>query len=251
MACQTYTPNFDCCDSWADLGTPLRTRAEALAWDAIRFLTGGLVGACPVVLRPCAPVQCSVCSTEYQQVLWSDIRDGAWYGTSPCRTAGCSCTPMRNVTLPGKVAEVTQVMLDGGVLPPTDYRLDNGNELVRTDGLDWPTCQDMRLRDDAPGAFAVTYVPGVKPDAAGLWAVGVLACEFAKACSGEKCRLPASVTTVTRQGTSMVFDNSMFSNMQTGIREVDAYVLSVNPYRLRTPSRVWSPDAGSHRFTGV
>ena len=103
----------------------------------------------------------------------------------------------------------------------------------------------------APCTLGVTYVPGLVPGAGGQWAAGVLACEFAKACTGAKCRLPSSVTSVARNGVAMEFDNGLFSNGLTGIREVDAYLLSINPHGLRTPSLVWSPDAPSaqHRYT--
>jgi len=176
------------------------------------------------------------------------IKDGQWYNQR-CGDTGCSCVPLSEVVFPGKVAEVTGVLVDGAVLAETSYRLDNGNRLVRTDGGKWPACQDMRLAENAYGAFAVHYMPGIKPSNDGLWAAGVLAYEFSKACVGDKCRLPSSVTSVVRQGVSMQFDNSMFSNKQTGIREVDAYVLSINPHGLKTPPLIWSPDMVQGRYT--
>src|SRR4029077_1489144 len=97
------------------------------------------------------------------------------------------------------------------------------------------------------------YVPGIIPDASGLWAAGVLASEFSKACQGAKCRLPSSVTTITRQGVTMTMDEGMFSNNLTGIREVDAYLISINPNAHRIPPMVWSPDVPwvKHRFQGA
>jgi hypothetical protein len=41
----------------------------------------------------------------------------------------------------------------------------------------------------------------------------------------------------------------MFPDGMTGIREVDAYLTSINPNALRQPPRVWSPDMPGHRFT--
>jgi hypothetical protein len=79
----------------------------------------------------------------------------------------------------------------------------------------------------------------------------VLACEFAKACSGGKCRLPGGVTALARQGLSMEIVASMFAGGTTSIREVDAYVAQVNPHGLKTASAVWSPDLeqSKHRIT--
>jgi hypothetical protein len=47
----------------------------------------------------------------------------------------------------------------------------------------------------------------------------------------------------------MEFSTGMFPDGMTGIREVDAYLTSINPNALRQPSRVWSPDLPGHRFT--
>ena len=72
----------------------------------------------------------------------------------------------------------------------------------------------------------------------------MLACEFTKACAGEKCRLPARVTSVARQGVSMEFGSTMWEN-GTGIKEVDAYIHSLNPNGLTIPPMVWTPDMAS------
>jgi hypothetical protein len=149
------------------------------------------------------------------------------------------------------VAEVWQIKVDGVALPVDSYRIDNGNRLIRTDGQGWPSCQHMDKGVDDEGTLAVWYVPGIVPDAAGLWAAGVLTCEFSKACSGGKCRLPSAVTSISRQGVSMELSTGMFPDGMTGIREVDAYLTSINPYALRTRPMVWSPDLApaKHRYT--
>ena len=102
-----------------------------------------------------------------------------------------------------------------------------------------------------PGTIGITYVPGIVPDAAGLWAAGVLACEYAKACSGAHCRLPAAVTSIARQGVTFTMSSGMFEDGMTGIREVDAYLYSLNPNALTIPPMVWSPDVSwaRHRYT--
>jgi len=246
-ACVPWAPNMGCCPDWDDHPTELQDRAVALAWAAMRFLSAGMLGSCEVHLRPCAARLCNSCWDQWH--LSPYLRDGNWYNGYRCGNDGCSCGAVSEVLLSGKVAEISEVFLYGEVMPPTSYRLDDGRRLVRVDGESWPHCQNMNLPNDHVDAFTVSYVPGVKPDAAGLWAVGVLACEFAKACTGAKCRLPSSVTSMTRQGVSYEFDNSMFSNGQTGIREVDAYVLSINPNRLKVPPRVWSPDQHEVRYT--
>lgn len=256
--CVPYEPDMGCVtpEEWADYTDELRERATALAWAAMRHLTGGLVGNCPVLIRPCRR-GCTRTDTDQRGPGWSPvIRDGAWYNIGCGCTGDCSCGELCEVEFPGYVAAIGGVWLGGAQLDRTAYRVDNGRLLVRQDGDCWPLCQDMSQPWDGEDAFSVVYVPGVWPGVDGLWAAGILAAEFAKACSGGKCRLPSSVTALNRQGVSMEFSEGMFAGGNTGIREVDAYILSVNPHHLSRPSLVWSPDIKQARwrmttFTGA
>lgn len=257
-SCVPYSPEMSCCDNWGDLDDDLLCRAIDLAWMTLRSLSGGLVGNCPVLVRPCLSAPCSACADgpllKPRLVKTGDC-ETCWTNVPACGGDGCSCGSLSEIVLPGLVAEVWQVRIDGVALPVTSYRVDNGNRLVRTDGQAWPSCQymdrDVASQDPvvAQGTMGVWYVPGVKPSAAGLWAAGVLTCEFAKACSGAKCRLPSAVTSISRQGVSMEISGGMFPDGMTGIREVDAYLTAINPHAHRTPPRVWSPDLPSHRYT--
>jgi hypothetical protein len=180
------------------------------------------------------------------------LRAGEWVNVA-CGTPQCSCTRLCEILLPGPVAALVEVSLDGALLPLSYFRVDNGYRIVRTDGDCWPSCQNLDAPLGAAGTLGITYVPGIVPDAAGLWAAGVLACEFVKACnptSGAKCRLPASVTTIARQGLTMTLSTGMFEGNMTGIREVDAYLVAINPNGLRQPPMVWSPDVSwaKHRY---
>lgn len=245
--CVPWTPDYACDDQWVNYDVALQERATDLAWASLRHLTAGRLGHCSVRIRPCR-TDCMGGITAYEP----HIRGGEWYNAA-CSAHGsrCSCSALSEVFLPGEVAQIDAVYQDG-LVANTEYRLDDRRVLVALGDRTWPTCQDMSVDFDAVGAFTVDYVPGIKPTGAGLWAAGVLASEFAKACSGGKCRLPSSVTSVARQGVSMEFTEGFFANGQTGIREVDAYVLSVNPNHHKVPPRVWSPDLRQGRFgTGV
>ena len=68
----------------------------------------------------------------------------------------------------------------------------------------------MTLADTEPDTFSVTYLNGYPVDGLGAYAAGVLAMEFAKACTGGKCRLPAGVTSVARQGVSLQIATGAF-----------------------------------------
>lgn len=235
-----------CCDGWDELDEGLRCRATSLAWATLRTLTAGRVGSCAVTMRPCLSAPCDACSSS----VWMrpHIRDGNWINTV-CPQPRCSCVRMCEIAFPGPVAKILEVSWSGGALPLDSFRIDNGNLLVRTDGECWPSCQRMDRPLGASCTLGVTYVPGVAPGPEGQWAAGVLACEFAKACQGGKCRLPTSVVAIARQGVSMELATGMFADGQTGIREVDAFILSLNPNRLRNAPMVWSPDLPAHRWT--
>lgn len=250
--CVPWGIDSTCCDSWSDLDAGLKDRSEELAWSTLRALSGGRIGNCPTTLRPCLGRPCSLCqswwSAHYRWVL-AGMRRGEWINCL-CGGPACSCTALCEIVLPGPVAALLDVDLSGGSLPLTDFRVDNGNRIVRTDGSCWPSCQDMTAPIGAPNTLSITYVPGILPSAAALWAAGTLACEFSKACTGGKCRLPTGATAIARQGVSFAVSTTMFPNGLTGIREVDAYLTSVNPHALKSPSTVWSPDVpwAKHRY---
>lgn len=256
-ACVPWEPDFGCCEEWDTLTPELQERAESLAWSTMKLLSGGQLGSCPVTMRPCLSPPCSVCNPGGAWMM-PFIRDGNWYNAI-CGTDPCSCERLCEIVTPGPIALVTQVTLDGVDIPLDNFRVDNGNRLVRTDGECWPSCQNMNLALTEPGTLGITYVPGVVPNEAGLWAVGVLACEYSKACSGKTCRLPSTVTSISRQGVTMQlgsgsgisFQPEMFPGGMTGIREVDAYIASINPHALKVPPMVWSPDLAPtrHRYT--
>jgi len=251
VGCVPFDPDYACCDEWDSLPPELQERATALAWSTLRTLSGGRVGNCPVVVRPCLSAPCTLCAPWATQAAWmqAGVVAGEWVNCV-CGCSGCTCRPLCEIVMPGEIALLAAVTQDGCELPVEDFRVDNGYRIVRMDGACFPSCQNL----DAPltecGTFSITYVPGIVPNEAALWAAGVLSCEFAKACTGANCRLPSSVTTIARQGVVMTMSAGMFSNGLTGIREVDAYLVSVNPNALRMPSSVWSPDVpwAKHRY---
>lgn len=249
-------------ETWLDqLDERVRERAEALAAATLRALTAYQVGGCPVTVRPCA-VTCGRTSYLEAPVLggtqsalgarvgqwWPHIGPGGDWTNAVCGCqSGCSCEFVPEVWLAGPVGQVTAVTLDGAVLDPGAYRVDDGYRLVRTDGGVWPTCQHMARPLGDPGTFGVTYTPGIPVDALGAYAAGKLAYEFAQACTSGKCRLPAGVQTISRQGVTLEIATGMFPGGSTGIVEVDAWVRTYNPNAVKMPARVWSPDVNYGR----
>lgn len=240
--------DHSCCETWDDYAPEIQERADALAVQTIRILTARRVGGCPITVRPCATrcvpsgyITASPVGGTFVGTGPHINASGAWVNSCGCGS-DCSCGALSQVRLQGPVGFINQVQVDGEVLDPSRYRLDDGVWLVRTDGENWPACQDMEAEVGEPDTFAVTYLNAHLVDASGLYAAGILACEYAKACLGAACRLPAGVTEVTRQGVRYAINQDLFTNGSTGIREVDAYVYRYNPTRSPFTSRVISPD---------
>lgn len=236
---------------WDALDPAVQQRAHGLATATLRRLSGYRVGGCPITVRPCA----KSCATPALLATrgWGphQLADGTWVNSCGC-TTDCSCTSLCEVVLRPPVGEVIEVLVDG--LRVTNYRVDDGNRLVWVgeDPCPWPVCQDMAAPINHPGTFAVTYLNAHAPDALAAYAAGVLAMEFARACTGGKCRLPASVTAVTRQGVSFEVTAGAFPSGNTGIREVDAWIGLWRPEGSPTrAATVWYPNQRSPRMAGT
>jgi hypothetical protein len=245
----------------ADLTPTQQALSESLAAQTLRMLTGYRVGGCPTTVRPCnrSCVPGSWLIAPAPSILFAGAYggsfgfspyigpDGAWRNACGCRGDGCSCVKVEEVWLPGNVGRIDEVVLDGVVLDPSTYRVDNNSRLVRTDGGHWPVCQDMNL-DSGEGTFLVTYLDGNPVDGVGAYVAGMLAAEFAQACIGGECSLPAYVQQITRAGISQELDPTMFQDGVTGNRTVDSYIRIWNPTDS-LPSGVYSPDAPRARKT--
>ena len=252
--------SFTCVDDWETV--PLDVQAAATDWAkyVLWALTGRRYGACPVTLRPCGPTcENSVGYLAYPVVEGGSTGpwmlpwlDGGVWRNCGC-SGGCSCAATCEVVIPGPVAELSEVKVDGIVLAASAYRVDyvgNRTVLVRTDGGCWPQCQDMDVSTDEVGSFAITYKLGTPVPASGQIAAGLLAREFAKACQGQDCALPQQLASLSRNGVEVqVLDPTTgLDNGLTGIAQVDLWVRSVNPYRKAQRSRVYSPDLQPARY---
>ena len=239
-----------CCTQFEDYDFDVQDRSIAFAGATLRMLTGYRVGGCPIQVRPCRKVCADWQPYYYPQNSWGPVNwNGTWYNCL-CGMTECGCGALCQLELPTPIGAVTQVLVDGAVVPSTAYRVDDGRWLVRTDGHCWPDCQDLSKDPTQVGTFAVTYLNALPVTPLGEYAAGLLACEFAKACSGGKCRLPSGVTAITRQGITMDLAIGVFPDGLTGIHEVDAYVALYNPGHRR-PTAIWTPDSPIVRTTTV
>jgi hypothetical protein len=239
------------CEGFENHDEPIRELATALAGMTMRMLTGYQLGACPVTIRPCS-IRCVQASPNWvwQGGTFIPVNMNGTWTNMVCDHCGlwCDCgLGRKSITLPGGIGEITQVKVDGAILPSTAYEIHNDLHLVRTDGGEWPSTQDMASPDTAAGTWSVTYTPGLLVDGTGAYVAGILACQYGKAITGGKCELPRGVTQIARQGITMTLTPGSFPNGLTGIQTVDAYITRWNPHGLREGPTIWAPGMPEHR----
>lgn len=233
-------------------------QAVEAASEILHRLTAGVYGLCSLKIRPCRR-RCEEYGDRYLFPL--GVSSGPWTPTMidgrvyniTCGCAGeCGCSPLCEIVLDPYAYDILQVKVDGAILPPSAYRVDDHRRLVRIDGACWPECQELALPDTAAGTFSITYRTGTPVPAGGRMAVTDLAVQLWKACSGAAgCVLPQRVTQVVREGVSYTLLDNMevFDRGRTGLSRVDLWLSTVNPYNAKTQMRAWSPDTVRARRT--
>src|ERR1700742_1225507 len=138
-----------CADSTAD--PAIAARAKTIAADLIWRLTGMQFGTCEITVRPCKPKQCDPITLS-QLIYWDSraylqfgaaaanlgvlsffptLIDGQVYNIAcGCPQGCCKCEADCEVTLPGPIAAISNVTVDGVVLDPSMYRGMDGHKLV-------------------------------------------------------------------------------------------------------------------------
>ncbi len=160
---------------------------------------------------------------------------------------------LSQVKLAGYVTSIVEVLIDGDVIDPIGYRIDDHRYLTRMADAEgqrqvWPQNQRMDLPPGDPDTFVVTYEHGLAPPGPGVAAAATLACELYKACPAPgdnpgECRLPAGAKRIVRQGVTVEIVSalaSMLAKGATGLTSVDAF-LGVYGNKGRAAA-IWSPD---------
>lgn len=241
----SWTIDTECCNSWDDYPPNVQTNATNYASLVLWASTGRRFGLCEMTVRPCGSFKATPMPPWGWGSYWSGGvwypyigADGLWRNCGCC--GFCNCSPACEAYLPGPVDSITEVLVDGEVVDPATYEVQDRHWLVKVDGECWPQCPDMAANE----AFEVTYVRGEPVPAALATAAGTLACEFAKACVGQDCRLPGRVQFIARQGVTaqMVDVERLTDRGLTGLAEVDQVIAALNPYGVKARPRVMSPD---------
>lgn len=258
----TSSPVYGPCAGWDDpiycaswptgsegvTGSMLLSAAETLDMASAQQF-----GLCERTVRPCRRDCFDARGTWYEWTgangpLWPRplLYNGQWFNLACGSCYGsCSCVGLEEAILPGPVYAVTQVKLNGSIMASGSYRLDEDRILVRTDGGRWPFCQDLSLEDTEDNTWSATVQFGRVVPTLGKQALGELAIEYAKACVGVDCRLPANVANLVRQGVTLQFsaDEPYFERLYFVRNFLDTY----NPDRRRGRAQAFDVEGPSFR----
>jgi hypothetical protein len=199
-------------------------------------------GTCVRSVRPCtAPCGAAVPWPYTGGLFWGGDAWKDGYG----RERGCGCLPLDSIPLAGAARAIVEVLIDGQIVDPDTYRLDERRRLVRMrdengDRQFWPGCQNLDAEATEDGTFEITYEYGIDPPAAGVLAAKELACAIFSsspaAALDEECVLPNGVTKIVRQGVTweLVADAGWgylgkSRGWRTGLPLVDLFLNSYNP----------------------
>jgi hypothetical protein len=145
------------------------------------------------------------------------------------------------------IRAITQVRIDGQVVPSSQYRIADDRFLLAVNGQSWPYWQDLTKDPTQVGTFEVQYTYGVPIPPLGVRAAAAYACQVALACgtgAGDSCALPVRTQQIVRQGLTVRTNTAddYLDNGKTGVPEADAFIRAVNPHGLQERAAVMSPD---------
>ena len=259
--CEPYDPVWNCNISLITGAAEVTGAAVQAASEVLYQLSAQRFGLCTVKLRPCR----KSCMGGFPWWSWWEYGsypqpywwNGTWYNLAcgSCPGDSCSCVGLSETELPGPVASITEVKLNGVVLTAgVDYRVDDYRKLVRLGGDPWPFCQDLLLEDTEDNTWSVTAVYGEVMPIIGRMAVGELALEFVKYLTcADDCLLPFGVVDVSRQGISMTIQNTA-ELIQQGIINLPMcamFIQAANPEHLTARAAVYDLDAPTYRAVGT
>jgi len=184
----------------------------------------------------------AVSGFTYRGVCTESFRPRGGEACGCVLAASCGCSSLRGFTVPSPVALDTAgdpaitVWIDG--VEMDEWALVDGDFLIRTDGKQWPGCQNLGLADKALGTFVVDVTYGEEPSLIARNAVTEIACQFMKRNPNDSRRLPSNTTSASAQGVTITLE-TLQSEMKTR-----SFML---PWTVRFMT-VYSPDARNQAF---
>lgn len=249
--------------SCRDLDPYLLDDAFAVATELLWSWDGRkLAGLCETIdARPCSRNGRPTNAPVWFSRGWAGEAGRPWSCGCGNLARSCSCDGPSEVDLGAyPIVEILQVRVDGEVLDPAAYRVDDGRWLVRLPDPDdtlgrrrsWPCCQRVDLPSTDEGTWAVDFTYGQVPTRAAVRACVALACYLARGWDGdESCRLPDTVTSYTREGTTVQIQRPGADVLEQLPRDVRLFLDASNPTGQHAGATVWSPDVGTIRIPGT
>jgi len=204
-------------------------------------------GLIPALARPTArPAQVTDSMWRNNMVRLGFGFSNSWGTCVGCGYSGCSGPYMIGLGR-SPLVSIEEITIDGDILDPMEYRIDDAKWLVRQDCSGWPTCQNLAAELGESSTFGVSFTFGQEPPQIGKDACILLASELYKAGTpslAAACALPRRVTSINRQGVSIAVLDSMqyVKDGFTGIASIDMFIAAYNPgHSVRRPM-VFSPD---------
>ncbi len=226
--------------------------AKLAASQLLWAMTGRQFSVCRTTIRPCRKGYCNdaCCIPGIDYALgypWMPVMqlNGLWTNLSCYCQNECSCTKLSEINLPNPVCTIEQVKIDGVIVDPATYRVDNFRKLVRLGSDIWPRCNNLTLEDTEIGTWSVTLTYGIPPPELVLMGAAEMAGEIIKQAVGKPCKLPQRMSSVTRQGITVSFldDMQFLDKGLTGMYWVDLAARTYNPCRLQRKPLIASPDS--------
>lgn len=241
--CTPYATTSDLCSPCDDYSFPTGLLDDMLevASGVMYHLTGEqFEGQCADTVYP----TCQQGRRGYGGLGYEHWRPG-----DPRVWAGANlrdfCGGCKQISLGGyPITGITTVTIEGEILDPDDYQVEDSRWLTRTDGSCWPCSCSCGANTD----FEVVYTYGLDAPPLLVKATADLACQMALACSPETlgdCVLPSNVSSVTRQGvTAEMIPFAGLLNGESGIPSVNAAIDALNPDHRRGRSVIARADMG-------
>lgn len=204
----------------------LLQQATDVMWALLAY---PVFGPCERTVYPCRTGYGSAPSVENR-------RRSLLYGACEC----CGCD---SVWLEGPIYDVVQVIINGDVLPRTEYELHDGFRLVRPHGS-WPAGGGAVSEQK----FVITYEMGTPVPPLVRDSVVELANDlWLSRCGARDGRLSRAVSSVSTQGVSMGFQRDTVAGAARDAGEqlpkVWQAVSTYNPSGVRLRPFFYSPDA--------
>lgn len=239
-----------CCPNAPEISVPEQELICEIATEVIWGMSCRQFGLCTITARPMPCCGHRRWATEFGSLWWGGWGySGFGYWSSPNLSGSwtpCACGRYEYVHLGREpIAEILSVQIDGVEFSSANYKVDEWNYLVRTDGQPWPMCQDLEAADGDEGTFVVEWTYGLNVPASAKRAAAMLACQYAREC-GDCGELPAGTTSLSRENVTIQITDpeTLLRGGRTGIRFVDQWLAVVCPDGNKSGGGIVDP--GNH-----